>query len=105
MCGIAGIIGRLGAENRAALRRMSGALAHRGPDGEGFWESAPDARGWGVQLAHRRLSILDLSPTGAQPMTDPATGHTLVMNGEIYNYVELRHRLAAQGQRFRSSGD
>jgi asparagine synthase (glutamine-hydrolysing) len=105
MCGIAGIIGRVGEPNRAALKRMSDAMVHRGPDGEGFWEASPDARGWGAMLAHRRLSILDLSPAGAQPMVDPATGHVVVLNGEIYNYVELREHLAAAGQRFNSTGD
>src|SRR6267143_3920317 len=105
MCGIAGIIGRLSEPNRAAVKRMNDALAHRGPDGKGLWEASPDARGWGAMLAHRRLSILDLSPAGAQPMVDPVTGHVLVVNGEIYNYVELRDRLAAAGQRFQSTGD
>jgi asparagine synthase (glutamine-hydrolysing) len=105
MCGIAGIIGRIGERNRLALARMSRAMVHRGPDAEGSWEATPDARGWGAMLAHRRLSILDLSPTGAQPMVDPATGNVIVFNGELYNYVELRERLAAAGQEFRSSGD
>jgi asparagine synthase (glutamine-hydrolysing) len=105
MCGIAGIIGRTGEPNRAALARMSGAVAHRGPDAEGLWDAPPDASGWGAMLAHRRLSILDLSPAGAQPMVDPATGHVVVLNGEIYNYLELRDRLAAAGHTFRSTGD
>jgi asparagine synthase (glutamine-hydrolysing) len=105
MCGIAGIIGRLDKPNRAALQRMSDAMIHRGPDASGTWVSAPDARGWGVLLAHRRLSILDLSPAGAQPMVDPVTGHVVVFNGEIYNFGDLRQRLVAEGQEFRSSGD
>src|SRR5215831_5475205 len=105
MCGIAGIIGRLDDPNRAALERMSDAMVHRGPDGRGRWVSAPDARGWGALLAHRRLSILDLSPTGAQPMVDPVTGHVVVLNGEIYNFGDLRRRLVAEGQEFQSSGD
>ena len=66
MCGIAGLIGRLDDCNRAALKRMSDAMVHRGPDANGTWISAPDTRGWGALLAHRRLSILDLSPAGAQ---------------------------------------
>jgi hypothetical protein len=78
MCGIAGIIGRLDNMNRAALERMSDAMVHRGPDASGTWVSAPDSRGWGALLAHRRLSILDLSPAGAQPMVDPVTGHVIV---------------------------
>jgi asparagine synthase (glutamine-hydrolysing) len=105
MCGIAGIIGRLDEPNRAALARMSDAMVHRGPDASGTWVSAPDARGWGALLAHRRLSILDLSPAGAQPMVDPVTGHVVVFNGEIYNFDDLRRRLVAEGHKFQSTGD
>src|SRR5205823_10974596 len=91
--------------NRTALQRMSDAMLHRGPDASGSWVSAPDDRGWGALLAHRRLSILDLSPAGAQPMVDPVTGHVLVFNGEIYNFGDLRERLVAEGQEFQSTGD
>ena len=105
MCGIAGIVGRLGERNRDALERMSNAMVHRGPDGKGTWVSTPDARGWGALLAHRRLSILDLSSAGSQPMVDPLTGHVIVLNGEIYNFRDLRRRLAAEGQEFQSTGD
>ncbi len=105
MCGIAGIIGRIGERNRAALQRMSDAMTHRGPDGHGTWESPPDQSGMGVLLAHRRLAILDLSPAGAQPMADPGSGHVIVFNGEIYNFQELRDRLSAAGETFESSGD
>ncbi len=97
MCGIAGIIGRLDDANRAALERMNDAMVHRGPDASGTWVSAPDSRGWGALLAHRRLSILDLSPAGAQPMVDPVTGHVIVFNGEIYNFRDLRRRLSGRG--------
>jgi asparagine synthase (glutamine-hydrolysing) len=105
MCGIAGIIGRLDNFNRAALERMKEAMVHRGPDGSGTWISEPDSCGRGVLLAHRRLSILDLSAAGSQPMVDPATGHVVVFNGEIYNFGELRQRLMAEGQELRSTGD
>jgi asparagine synthase (glutamine-hydrolysing) len=105
MCGIAGIIGRLDQLNRAALERMNDAMVHRGPDASGTWVSDPDSRGWGALLAHRRLSILDLSPAGAQPMVDPLTGHVVIFNGEIYNFGELRRRLEAEGQKFNSTGD
>jgi asparagine synthase (glutamine-hydrolysing) len=105
MCGIAGIIGRLDEDNRAALQRMNNAMIHRGPDASGTWMSTEDDQGWGVLLGHRRLSILDLSPAGAQPMVDPVTGHVIVFNGEIYNFLELRRRLEADGQTFHSTGD
>ena len=105
MCGIAGIVGRLSEGNRASLQRMNDAMVHRGPDADGVWESTPDARNFGAMLAHRRLSILDLSPAGAQPMVDPVTGQVIVYNGEIYNFAALRERLVAQGQHIGSTGD
>jgi asparagine synthase (glutamine-hydrolysing) len=105
MCGIAGIIGRLDDVNLAALERMSDAMVHRGPDASGTWVSAPDSRGWGALLGFRRLSILDLSPAGDQPMVDPLTGHVVVFNGEIYNFGDLRQRLGAEGQQLQSTGD
>jgi asparagine synthase (glutamine-hydrolysing) len=105
MCGIAGIIGRASEGNRAALRRMSDAMVHRGPDAAGTWESPQDERGFGVLLAHRRLAILDLSPAGEQPMVDPVSGHVIVYNGEIYNFEELREGLVGAGHRFESTGD
>jgi asparagine synthase (glutamine-hydrolysing) len=105
MCGIAGIIGQVDDFNRAALQRMSDAMVHRGPDASGTWVSPPNPRGWGALLAHRRLSILDLSAAGAQPMVDPVTGHVTVFNGEIYNFRDLRRRLMAEGQELQSTGD
>ncbi|MGE5048777.1 MAG: asparagine synthase (glutamine-hydrolyzing), partial [Deltaproteobacteria bacterium] len=105
MCGIAGIIGRLDQTNAAALQRMNRALVHRGPDAEGSWQSPPDGDGRGFLLTHRRLSILDLSPLGAQPMADEITGDVIAYNGEVHNYVELRDRLAALGHHFESTGD
>jgi asparagine synthase (glutamine-hydrolysing) len=105
MCGLAGIVGAQVPSNRQALRRMNDAMAHRGPDGEGVWEAEPDVRGWGPMLAHRRLSILDLSTAAAQPMTDPASGDVVVLNGEIYNYRQLRAGLGDDGRRLESSGD
>jgi len=105
MCGIAGIVGRVDEANRAALERMKRAMIHRGPDANGTWISPPDVHGWGVLLGHQRLSILDLSPAGAQPMTDSVTGQVIVYNGEIYNFKDLRRRLIAEAQEFRSTGD
>jgi asparagine synthase (glutamine-hydrolysing) len=105
MCGIAGILGRIDERNRTALRRMSDAMVHRGPDASGIWESPRDERGHGALFAHRRLAILDLSPAGVQPMIDAVTGNALVYNGEIYNYQEIRERLTRAGQTFHSTGD
>jgi asparagine synthase (glutamine-hydrolysing) len=105
VCGICGIIGRLDDANRTALRRMNDAMVHRGPDAEGSWTGDPGPDGRGVMLGHRRLSILDLSPAGAQPMVERVTGDVLVINGEVYNYVALREQLAARGAPLRSTGD
>jgi len=77
------------------------AMRHRGPDSKGIWQS-PDGS---IELDHRRLAIIDLSPAGAQPMVDPSTGNVIVFNGEIYNYRELKQELQAAGYRFRSDSD
>jgi asparagine synthase (glutamine-hydrolysing) len=93
MCGIAGIVSISGRPIQNLAKRltlMGEMIAHRGPDGEGIW-SAPDQS---CGLAHRRLAIIDLSPTGAQPMTGE-DGATLVHNGEVYNYVELAQTLTS----------
>jgi asparagine synthase (glutamine-hydrolysing) len=102
MCGIAGIIvseiGSLTPQKTVVAMRDS--LTHRGPDDEGIFLE-PNRR---IGLAHTRLSILDLSPAGHQPMHDPATGNWIVFNGEIYNYRELREELGAAGSRERRVG-
>jgi asparagine synthase (glutamine-hydrolysing) len=103
MCGIAGAVGPLDAEVQQALARAHARQAHRGPDAEGVWSSAPD--GLGVAFAHRRLAIIDLSPDGVQPMRDPRSGAVIVFNGEIYNFAELRKDLVAAGACFRSRSD
>jgi asparagine synthase (glutamine-hydrolysing) len=105
MCGVAGLLGRIDEDNRRAVRRMAAALRHRGPDGEGFWTGKADDRGHGCLLAHRRLSILDLSTAADQPMIDPASGQVLIYNGELYNYRALRDELQAEGEPFESTGD
>lgn len=107
MCGIAGLVGRVHHTHRAALSRMTDAIAHRGPDGEGIWVSPPDADGFGCLLGHRRLAILDLSHAADQPMVDATAGHNqvLIFNGEIYNFKDLRRDLEQHGQTFTSSGD
>src|SRR5688572_4131467 len=104
MCGIAGFIqagGAERAESLGALRRMAAALGHRGPDDEGFWVE-PQA---GVALAHRRLSIIDLSPLGHQPMVSTSGRYTITYNGEIYNHNELRAQLLGLGHGFRGGSD
>jgi len=101
MCGIAGILdnsGRLPLE--AAVRSMTAALVHRGPDGEGIWL---DARA-GLALGHRRLAVVELSELGAQPMHSADGRFVVAFNGEIYNYRELRKRLEAVHP-FRGSSD
>lgn len=100
MCGIAGLILRDGRPvDTGRLRVMAQALAHRGPDGEGVWEDGA------AGLVHRRLSIVDLSPAGAQPMLSVDGRFSITFNGEIYNYQELRRELEAQGVTFRSTSD
>ena len=104
MCGIAGILGGDAASHVAAAAAMGQALAHRGPDDAGLWQSSPDA-GSLVTLVHRRLAIQDLSPGGHQPMVSACGRYVLVFNGEIYNQHALRGDLERQGHRFRSSSD
>lgn len=98
MCGIAGF---QGAFDSTLLRQMANAIAHRGPDDVGEWHS-PDGT---VGLAHRRLSIIDLSSLGHQPMSDASVTAVIVFNGEIYNFRELRRELEAEGYRFRGHSD
>jgi asparagine synthase (glutamine-hydrolysing) len=83
----------------AAVARMSGTMTTRGPDGAGVWSHGP------IAVGHRRLSIIDLSEAGSQPMHDPELGLTIVFNGCIYNHHELRDELAAAGFRFFSTSD
>ncbi|MCU7723924.1 N-acetylglutaminylglutamine amidotransferase [Actinoplanes sp. KI2] len=100
MCGFAGELRFDGRPADAdAVRRMLPDLASRGPDGEGFVERGPAAFG------HRRLKIIDLSDAGGQPMTDASLGLTVVFNGCIYNYRELREELRAYGYSFVSTSD
>jgi asparagine synthase (glutamine-hydrolysing) len=102
MCGIAGWYLAAGQERDVAqLAAMSGAIAHRGPDDQGIYADAAAA----VALAHRRLSIIDLSAAGHQPMSNAAGSVTLVFNGELYNYVALRRELESLGCAFRSRSD
>jgi asparagine synthase (glutamine-hydrolysing) len=123
MCGITGIVALNGRPvDLRVLQRMNDVQAHRGPDGEGFVVSWPEAHGFcstfmrhtsqpratppaRVGLGHRRLAILDLSERGLQPMTAAASGAWIVFNGEIYNHLELRDELEARGRFFETRTD
>src|SRR5690349_6441801 len=100
MCGIAGTLNTDGSPVSATtVRKMTDAVAHRGPDGEGCFVDG------GVGLGHRRLAIIDLSPAGHQPMMTPDGRYVLTYNGEVYNFQELRLELEAAGHQFRSRTD
>lgn len=101
MCGIAGAVAldMRGKPDPEGVARIAAALAHRGPDDHGFLVQGP------VVLGHRRLSILDTSAAGRQPMLSPDGRHAIVLNGEIYNYRRLRDELAASGCSFRTGTD
>lgn len=100
MCGISGIIHRKGLSVQPEMiREMNQKIIHRGPDGDGFFETATFAFG------HRRLAILDLTDDGKQPMHYADQGLTITFNGEIYNYIELRDELISLGYPFHSKSD
>src|SRR5436309_12604394 len=105
MCGIAGIFDIRATQTATAatarVTRMTDAIAHRGPDDSGIWVDAEA----GIALGHRRLSIIDLSPLGRQPMHSADGRYVISYNGEVYNYLELRGELEALGHRFRSTSD
>lgn len=101
MCGISGVFalaGPLAPEARVALRAMNGAMRHRGPDGDGFFDHRS------ASLGHRRLAIIDRAG-GHQPMANEDESCWIVFNGEIYNHRELRPYLESKGHRFRTSSD
>src|SRR6185437_11321120 len=101
MCGIAGIYNFRSQRpvDRGALERMTRSLAHRGPDDKGFYFDGA------LGIGHRRLSILDLSERGHQPMNTPDGRYTISYNGEIYNYLELRKELESRGHVFHTGTD
>ena len=95
MCGIAGIFNFDGEPvERGLLKRMTDAIAHRGPDGEGHYVDGP------IGLGHRRLAIIDLSDAARQPMPNETGDVLLVYNGEIYNFQPIRAELEGQGHAF-----
>lgn len=100
MCGICGYFNLNGeAASQAVLRRMAQAIAHRGPDGEGYYVDRM------VALGHRRLSIIDLSEHGKQPMLSNGGNYAIVYNGELYNFMELKEELVSRGYFFHSQCD
>jgi asparagine synthase (glutamine-hydrolysing) len=101
MCGIAGIIGAPNKITIESLQSMTGILAHRGPDGDGHWINGEKQ----VGLGHRRLAIIDLSDAGSQPMHFQNSRYTIVYNGEIYNYIEIKENLIRQGYQFQTTCD
>jgi asparagine synthase (glutamine-hydrolysing) len=104
MCGFAGLLTTVGFgrdELAMHVARMIAPLVHRGPDDSGVWADAPT----GIALGFRRLAILDLSPSGHQPMWSPSRRFVMVFNGELYNFTELRVELEARGFRFRGRSD
>ncbi|HLG35625.1 MAG TPA: asparagine synthase (glutamine-hydrolyzing), partial [Bacteroidia bacterium] len=101
MCGIAGILSFSNRAEERMVRKMTDTLHHRGPDGEGVWMNGSAQ----ICLGHRRLSIIDLSDSGRQPMHFADGRYTITYNGEIYNYVELKEELKKKGCRFVSTSD
>jgi asparagine synthase (glutamine-hydrolysing) len=103
MCGIAGYWSKPGAAeaSRRIVGEMCSVMRHRGPDDHGSWHEAET----GIALGHRRLSILDLSPLGHQPMTSRNERFCISYNGEIYNFKALRCELEALGASFRGNSD
>jgi asparagine synthase (glutamine-hydrolysing) len=101
MCGLVGVASVVPQSARNWLALGRDAMLHRGPDGAGEWWSSHGQ----VGLGHRRLSVIDLTSAGHQPMMEAKRGLTIVFNGEIYNYRELKHELEQSGHTFRSSSD
>lgn len=104
MCGIFGIVRYRDRVDRQQVEKLTGMIRHRGPDAEGFYFSPP-GHSVSVGLGHRRLSIIDLSPNGHQPMSNEDGTLWIVFNGEIYNFHDLRKDLMDKGHCFRSETD
>lgn len=102
MCGINGILGSV-RDSEQQLHRMNECILHRGPDAGGIWESEDGL----IHFGHRRLSIIDLSPAGAQPMISCSGRFVLIFNGEIYNYLDIKEELLLRDNKpkFRGNSD
>lgn len=105
MCGICGFAGTLEPSDDARVKKAISALIHRGPDSQGEWSWRDPRSGYGVILGHTRLSILDLRESADQPMVHEKTGLSMVFNGEIYNFKQLRAKLIDRGHHFKTTGD
>src|SRR5919109_1068870 len=103
MCGIYGYLSPKETIDPAILRRMGQTLKHRGPDDEG--ETVLDTSDLSVGLGHKRLSIIDLSAAGRQPLANEDETIWIIFNGEIYNFREIRRELERKGHKFRSHSD
>jgi len=101
MCGILGIVGKEFAQNNNWIKENITKISHRGPDDRGIWNSSDQL----VCFGHTRLSILDLSSKNHQPLIDEERKVSLIFNGEIYNYLDLRTQLENLGHRFKTNGD
>jgi asparagine synthase (glutamine-hydrolysing) len=102
MCGISGFIGKKPVANGIqVLEKMNATLCHRGPDAQGSWMNAAE----NVGLAHTRLAVIDLTPSGAQPMHHASSRYGITFNGEIYNFKELRAQLEKEGAKFSTASD
>jgi asparagine synthase (glutamine-hydrolysing) len=101
MCGIAGYWRKNGEAKESIAVHMVSQIQHRGPDDSGVWMDA----GLGVAIGHRRLSIIDLSPQGHQPMTSASGRYIIAYNGEVYNFPKLRKELEREGETFRGHSD
>src|SRR5205809_7669585 len=99
MCGIAGQVWIEGGNSAESIAAITTAMAHRGPDADGIWQDSI------CSLGHRRLSIIDLSEAGRQPMTNEDGSVWITFNGEIYNYEALREELKGLGHQFRTRTD
>ena len=99
MCGIVGIITTGREPSRAIISKMTAMVRHRGPDDRGlFYDN-------NVALGHCRLSIIDLTNRGHQPMSDDGNRYQIIYNGELYNYKEIRSQLISRGYKFKSDSD
>ena len=103
MCGLVAVVGPGEMNTRRTIEHMRDKLAHRGPDGYGLWQKEYEEGS--VSFGFRRLAIIDTREVADQPMRSARGDKTIVFNGEIYNYVELRQQLNCRGRSFKTNSD